>query len=366
MTRKIGPTGLLLLVAGCSDTGVDGQSGGEGTTAGSAASADPEPTGTTVEPATGGADSATGGADSATGGADSATGLDPSTSTTDPFAPPVLDECIDDGSAGAHVYTCGDLSYDVMIPEACLESPCGLIVDVHGFTMSGRMQDANTSLKALGAERGYIVIQPNANPAPPSSSWVPGVDDEQVVAFMERVAHNFHVDPDRLHFTGFSQGGFMTWRVVCAHADLLASVAPAAACGDRMIGDCLFGPSEQPRVPVDILYLHGTDDVLVPYECAQPRRDAVVAAYDLGPEEIVLDGEGYRWTRHTAADGAVLEFITHQYNAENTAVLGGHCYPGSEDPGDAPGQLFSYACIDRTDLRWGEAVIDFFDEHPRD
>jgi polyhydroxybutyrate depolymerase len=299
--------------------------------------------------------------------ADSTTTDAPADATTgEPLPPPVLDECITDASAGDHVYTCGAFDYDVSIPEACLEQPCGLIMDVHGYTMSGAMQDANTNLRALGSERGYIVIQPNANPAPPASSWTPVIDDSALMAFMQRVADAFHVDPDRLHFTGFSQGGFMSWRVVCAYADVLASVAPAAACGsDLTIANCQFTQDEQPSVPVDILYMHGTDDVLVPYPCAPVRRDEVVAAYGLGPEEVLVDGNGYLWTRHTGADGTVLEFITHEYNAANTFVLGGHCYPGSDDPGDATGQLFSFACVDPTDLHWGTAVIDFFDAHPR-
>lgn len=308
-------------------------------------------TGTTVEPP-----------------ADSTTTTEPPADSTtgEPLPPPVLDECITEGSPGEHVFTCGAFDYDVSIPEACLVAPCGLIMDVHGLSMSGDMQNANTNLRELGRQRGYIVVQPNANPAPPTSSWVPNVDDSAVMAFMQRVAAAFHIDPDRLHFTGFSQGGFMSWRVVCAYADILASVAPGAACGtDFPIADCQFTPDEQPSEPVDILYMHGTDDVLVPYGCALPRRDAVIDAYGLGPEELLVAGDGYTWTRHTGPDGTVLELITHEHNAANTFVLGGHCFPGGDDPGDAPGQLFSFECVEETDLHWGTAVIDFFDAHPR-
>lgn len=342
---------LGLALVGCGETPEGSTSEGSSTASSGAASTSDDTVGETAGEAS---------ADSSTGSAD-VTG----DSSGSGFPPPVLDECIDDGSAGDHVYACGDFSYDVTIPEACLAEPCGLIMDVHGFTMDGAMQEANTGLRQAGAERGYIVVQPNANPAPPSSSWNPGVDDDAVVDFMLRVADAFHVDRDRLHFTGFSQGGYMTWRVVCEHADVLASVAPAAACGDGTIEDCGFGPEAQPSEPVDVLFLHGTQDVLVPFECAPVRRDAVVAAYGLGGEEVVVEGDGYRWTRHEGGDGTVLEFIEHDHSAANTVVLGGHCFPGSDDPGDLPGQLMSYACVEQTDLHWGEAVLDFFDAHPR-
>ena len=361
MRKRAKVIAIVLGGLGCGEPDSVGGTGGSGSSSGSGSSDEAGSTspGATSLPVTGDPS------------------LDDSTSTTDdppaessttgePLPPPVLDECITDASPGEHVFTCGPFDYDVSIPEVCLAEPCGLIMDVHGLSMSGDMQDANTDLRELGRQRGYIVIQPNANPAPPTSSWTPNVDDAELMAFLQRVAAAFHVDPDRLHFTGFSQGGFMSWRVVCAYADILASVAPAAGCGnDLTIADCQFTEDEQPSEPVDILYMHGTDDVLVNYSCAPVRRDAVVEAYGLGPEEVLVAGDGYTWTRHTGPDGTVLEFITHEYNAANTLVLGGHCYPGSDDPGGAPGQLFSFACVDETDLHWGTAVIDFFDAHPR-
>ena len=361
MRKRAGVIAIVLGGLGCGEPDPVGGSGGSGSSSGSGSSDEAGSTspGATSLPVTGDPS------------------LDDSTSTTDdppaessttgePLPPPVLDECITDASPGEHVFTCGPFDYDVSIPELCLAEPCGLIMDVHGLSMSGDMQDANTDLRELGRQRGYIVIQPNANPAPPTSSWTPNVDDAELMAFLQRVAAAFHVDPDRLHFTGFSQGGFMSWRVVCAYADILASVAPAAGCGnDLTIADCQFTEDEQPSEPVDILYMHGTDDVLVNYSCAPVRRDAVVEAYGLGPEEVLVAGDGYTWTLHTGPDGTVLEFITHEYNAANTLVLGGHCYPGSDDHGGAPGQLFSFACVDETDLHWGTAVIDFFDAHPR-
>ena len=75
--------------------------------------------------------------------------------------------------------------YDVAIPPQCVtDGACGLIVDVHGLTMSGNMEDANTNMRALGAQYGYVVIQPNANPAPPSSMFVTPGDDDKIYAFL--------------------------------------------------------------------------------------------------------------------------------------------------------------------------------------
>jgi polyhydroxybutyrate depolymerase len=287
-----------------------------------------------------------GGGAGAEGGTSAGDGASTDASGTGSTGEPTPDACIGEPSPGDHVYACSD-------------QPCGLIVDVHGFTMSAQMQDANTNLRALGSERGYIVVQPNATPDPPSASWEPEVDDDKVFDFMMRVVDVFGVDENRIHFTGFSQGGWMSWRFACAHADVLASVAPAAACGDP---ECDF-EAQVPARPLPILYMHGTDDALVAYTCAEPRRDAVVAAWGLGAETVVAEGAGYRWTRHEGE--ATLEFISHDYVVDDNTVLGGHCFPGSTDPGGAPGQLFPFGCSGASGFTWGEAVIDFFEAHPR-
>lgn len=352
---------LLLACGGGSDAGGDADetSGGASTavvddTAGSSATLDgPE----------GGSDGTAMSASADDGPATTSDGADSSTDTGT-FPEPVPDDCITDVAAGHREFVCDGLTYDVEVPDACLDMACGMVFDVHGYTMSAQMQDANTGMRALGQRHGYIVVQPNAEPDPPGASWNGVVDDPKVFDFMQRVAAAWHVDPNRWHFTGFSQGGFMSWRFICAHADVLASVAPGAACGNfGGFGDCSFMGDEVPSEPIDILYLHGTSDALINFSCAEPRRDAVVAHFGLGEEEVVAEDDTYRWTRHVG-DQAVYEFIQHDYAAESF-ILQGHCFPGSTDPSGAPGQLFSFACIEPNSFVWGEAAMQFFLAHPK-
>jgi len=297
--------------------------------------------------------------ESATG--DSSDSGDP---TGDTGVTPTPDDCITDVAAGHHTFECDGITYEVEVPDACLQAPCGLVFDVHGYTMSAQMQDANTNMRALGQAYGYIIVQPSANPAPPAASWTPATDDDLVFAFMQRVATAWDVDSDRWHFTGFSQGGYMSWRFICDHANVLASVAPAAACGDGFaFPDCRFADDEVPSEPLDIMFMHGTDDGLVNYACAEPRVQAVVDHFGLGEAETVDEGDGFRWTRHTG-DDAVMEFISHDYAAANLLIRG-HCYPGSTDPGDAQGQLFSFACEGDNGFVWGDIAMQFFVDHPK-
>jgi polyhydroxybutyrate depolymerase len=267
--------------------------------------------------------------------------------------------CIGDTSSGYHEYTCDGIKYDVTIPPQCTGHgpPCGLVVDVHGFTMDGKMEDDNTNMRALGTQHGYVVVQPNANPAPPASSWMPATDDDKIYAFLVAAIPALGVDAKRVHFTGFSQGGNMTFRFLCKHADLFASVAPAAGEG------CTFQSGDTPSREIPVLYMHGTKDALVTFQTnAIPQRDEVVTGWQMGAGKVVGQGAGYVRMRYTSPSGNVFEFLQHDYAAA-TSVLGGHCYPGSTDMGQEAGQLFPFGCVPPNAFTWGVEVMAFFIAH---
>jgi len=273
------------------------------------------------------------------------------------------DPCITAPAAGTSLVQCEDLSFYLTVPPACPGGGCGLIVDVHGLSMSGAMQDNNTGMRALGAQHGFIVVQPNARPAPPLASWSPA-DDAKVFAFMQRVIAVFQVDAKRVHFTGFSQGGAMSWRFFCNYGEHLASAAPAADCtAVGPLGCFGGGKPAPPRLP--LLYMHGTGDVLVGFSCAEGLRDAVVDAWQLQQDQVVSSDDHHSWTRFVGPEGAHFELVEHDYAAASP-LLGGHCFPGSEDlAGGEPGQLFPFGCTGESAFDWGEIVIAFFIAHPR-
>lgn len=260
------------------------------------------------------------------------------------------------------------MRYDVTVPEACVAGGCGLVLDVHGLTMSAAIEDANTHMRALGAKHGYVIVQPNANPAPKDHAhglpaswpvWLPARDDARVLAFLERAIADLRVDRARVHMTGFSLGGMMTWRFLCAHAELFASVAPASGAEG-----CDFEHAKPSR-EVPVLYLHGRKDVLVPWYAAKERRAAMSRAWSL--KEVghdALDAQATR-TRLVSAQGTEVVWVEHDYRSKLRVELGGHCFPGSDDPGGAPGQLYPFGCEPPNAFVWGEMVMEFFRAHPR-
>ena len=289
------------------------------------------------------------------------------------------DGCITDVAPGPHTFTCEGLRTDLFVPPACAQAGCGLILELHGDTGTGPLIDANTDLMSLGAAQGYLVVAPTG---PERSdglgpTWTLSEDDK-LIAILDQVARVFHTDPRRTHLTGFSRGGYVTWRLMCEHADRFASIAPAAAgsspgggCAGVPEVSCPFDPSLPGGTPsraVPVLFLIGRADVPVPLACATRIRDQAIAAWDLGGP-LIIDGDASythtRWLSKTFAGRGLVETFEHSYQTVSDgpeAAIQGHCLPGSAyDPYAA---AYAVACAPPNAFRWGEQVLRFFIDYP--
>lgn len=292
---------------------------------------------------------------------------DAATPTT-PFPEPVPDDCLTSVAPGNQKLNCEGLDFQVTVPESCTKSACGLIADVHGFGMNGDLMEVHTHMQEIAGAKGYIVFQPSAPGMIPTSAWSPANDD-QVFALMQRIIKAWHVDPKRIHFDGYSMGGWMTWRFVCKHSDLLASAAPIAGGAQAAGGSCAFSDTEKPAQQIPILYTHGRNDGLVLFPTAQAQVDAVTKAWYPGvtPEVVAKDFD-YEWDRYKNSDGTIFEFVQHDWACGFTfpVVLKGHCFPGSnqflgcgrDTNGDFDGGI-------EYPFKWAETVLEFFVAHPR-
>lgn len=279
------------------------------------------------------------------------------TSSVTPYPPPAPDDCITDVTPGHQTLTCEGLSFELNVPDVCLEQACGFITDVHGFGMNGELENTHSKLRELGGAAGYIVVNPSAPGALLSSSWSPS-NDAAVFAIMQRVISVWHVDPKRIHFAGYSMGGWMTWRFICNHADMIASAAPLAAGSGSGNQSCAFSGDQIPAREVPIFHVHGRTDGLVPFATSIAQRDAVIAAWQLNSSEVVGSGPDYDWTRYTNTKKTAYEFAQHDWECSfvlGSTALKGHCFPGSDQ---------FLGCGATNAFNWGETVLKFFQDHP--
>lgn len=284
-----------------------------------------------------------------------------------PVDPPVPAGCVDNVASGDHTYTCGTLAVDARIPEACRAPGCGLILVLHGDTGNGLLMDAHIKMRDLGQQHGYIVVAPTGPPFGQGfdgSTWKTS-NDAELVDIVEQFRDVFRVDPKRIHVTGFSRGGFVTWRLLCDHADLFASAAPAGAGFGNGFGEpTCFTQNRAPSRPIPIIFLMGRTDVSVGYNNMANIRDAAIAEYGAtGPASVNSDAS-YRHDRWTAGD-AVIETFDHAYETVSDgpwASARGHCIAGSTTDPYAP--QYAIPCVLPNAFTWGEEVMTFFQAHP--
>ena len=87
------------------------------------------------------------------------------------------------------------------------------------------------------------------------------VDDSGYLrGLIDLVRSQYAVDEASIHFTGLSNGGFMSYRMGCDHADIVASIAPLAGVTYENVALC------SPSAPVHVLHVHGTADDTILYD----------------------------------------------------------------------------------------------------
>lgn len=253
--------------------------------------------------------------------------------------------------AGFSAVRCEDMVFDVALPELCLGGSCGLIVDVHGYSGSGKDAESHTGMQGLGNAVGYVVVQPNS----PGITWDFPIDSVGIRSFLDQLIPALDIDTNRVHIGGHSDGGYITWIFICDHADLVASAAPLGAGASTESGmSCDFDVAGSPSEDVDILLAHGRNDDIVPFDTALTQRDLVVTNWAMTESETLADEPTYRWTRWTNPEGTVFEFLEFDWQG---GMLGNHCYPGVTD---------AVGCGSETPVHYGEAALEFYIAHPKD
>jgi poly(3-hydroxybutyrate) depolymerase len=295
----------------------------------------------------------------------------PDDATPPDGTPPNPGGCITDVSAGDHQFTCGGLQVDARIPPVCQAAGCGLILELHGDTGSGLLMDGHTRLRELGAQHGYIVIAPSGPPygaGQPGSTWHAS-NDATLVDMVQQFAAVFRIDPKKIHVTGFSRGGFVTWRLLCDHADLFASAAPAGAGDGTAFGEpTCFTPGRAPSRKLPLLFMMGRTDASVGYASMVKIRDAALTSYGTpGPSapQILAQDASYTHNRWAIGD-ALIETFDHAYETVADGPFGyarGHCIAGSTT--DPHAMQYAIPCKLPNAFVWGEQVMAFFLAHPR-
>jgi polyhydroxybutyrate depolymerase len=166
-----------------------------------------------------------------------------------------------------------DRPYEVFVPSSYDEADAApLVLLLHGYTSTGDVQEGYFGFQVLAEERGFLYVHPDGTKdAAGNQFWnatdaccdlaSAGVDDSAyLLSIIEQVQADYNVDPKRIYLAGHSNGGFMSYRMACDHADKVAAIVSVAGATFNDPAAC--DPSE----PVSVLQVHGTDDATIGYE----------------------------------------------------------------------------------------------------
>lgn len=185
----------------------------------------------------------------------------------------------------------GSLSYLLFEPDPGLmlpEKKRPLVVFLHG---SGERGDDLDKVKKHGPPARFmegdglpfVLLAPQC---PPGVWW----DPDLVLGLIDEIIEKHDIDPDRVHLTGISMGGYGSWAILAKAPDRFASAVPICGGGDP--------ETVATFKDVPIWAFHGDADSVVP---AEKTREMEKALREAGAKDLhatYYEGVGHdSWTR---------------------------------------------------------------------
>lgn len=241
-----------------------------------------------------------------------------------------------------------------------------LVLNFHGFSNSALIQRTVSRMDKSSDLHGYIVVYPegvatswNAGDCC-GTAWVDAVDDVKFVKdLLAKLQGDYCIDPKRVYSTGYSNGGFLSYRLACEMSDVFAAIAPVA-------GQLGISPAKCNLTrPVPLLEIHGTADPIVPYQGGTP-----ILGFDLGPVpkfRSVTESVGAFTQKNGCLGPAKTIFQKGDATCTQWSICQGdvvHCKiddGGHTWPGGVPIPLVGKTS---TDLGATETMYEFFAAHP--
>jgi polyhydroxybutyrate depolymerase len=145
------------------------------------------------------------------------------------------------------------------------QGPAPTILVLHGQTSTAAWTAENSGFAEAALAHRFTAVFPQGI----RKQWndgreaqAAGVDD---VGFLHRLVTSLVgrglADPKQIYIAGVSNGGMMTFRMLCESSELFAGAATVIANMPTRIGERCA-----PRRPVPVIMFNGTNDPLVPYD----------------------------------------------------------------------------------------------------
>ncbi len=180
-------------------------------------------------------------------------------------------------SAAGSLVVGGDRPVTVHVPASYDASrPAPLLIALHGYSSSGNEINSWFGLGGPAQRAGYVYAAPdgtqdnNGNRFWNATDACCNFDGSTVddVAYLSGVIAEIQgklaIDPERIALVGHSNGGFMSYRMACKRADLVAAIVSVA-------GETFANPADcTPSTPVSVAQVQGTADEVINFDGGGP------------------------------------------------------------------------------------------------
>ena len=171
---------------------------------------------------------------------------------------------------GEHTYSClykdTRRQFSEYAPEGEIK---GILLMLHGYGSSGEDFRLLTKMDIQANERGYTVVYPTGMASPEdktsAAGWNSGIGDSSAddIGFLRALAKymqgKYGLSRSETYAAGFSNGGFMVYRIALEGQNEFAGVAGVAAMMPKKMWD--MRPEE---LKMSLLQVNGTKDEAVP------------------------------------------------------------------------------------------------------
>ncbi|MCB9032879.1 MAG: T9SS type A sorting domain-containing protein [Chitinophagales bacterium] len=214
-----------------------------------------------------------------------------------------------------------------------------LVINMHGFTQNGGFQMNYTKYNALADTARCIVVYPNGIDA----RWNSGTfffieSDVNDVGFLSELIDRMHllynINLEKVYATGYSAGGFMSYKLACDATNRFAAIAPLVA---SMIYDNI--ETCVPARAFPLIACNGSADPITPYNGIPlnfPGIDSIKSFWQITNNcnnNVIIDTlpntnttDGSRAVRYTYTD--CNDNVTTSFYK---MISGGHTWAGADN-----------------------------------
>ena len=212
-----------------------------------------------------------------------------------------------------------------------------LVICLHPYGWGAERMMNYTNMNQVADASDFIVVYPSAIPnwnsgvADNHQYPTPNVDDVGFInALIDIMSNRYRIDLERIYACGYSNGGFMSYKLACQLGNRIAAIASVGGMISTSTAE-----SCSPLRTIPVLHIHGTADPYAPIKgltgfCSVDQT----LSYWINFNDCVQT-DTTTLPDLDQTDGCTVEKITYTDCSDNSNVVyykvinGGHTWPGA-------------------------------------